>query len=362
MKLCDAMDWELEFGHVADLRIESVLNCIQCASSSQGSSVEEVGRYWSHFSKCHGEYLASMHPGLLGPVLSRTHSETWGSMGSNSVVPQGYDRWGMGVELEERIKGELTLWTLATSLYLNAYVHTLQSILPSCTTPHPIGPLLDTLSSAMAVTALRIRYTSSSVSSTTPHAVETPLVTMLTHAIDGVSHIASNLSIDQMLPGGTLRDSGGGVVSLEESIHRQLQQQGAQELVHQMTRNTCLCSVLANLPDSLLGSPGGARGRLSIDPRCLQWTNTELRTVGTGVGLVQGVLGQVLESCGRYGEQGLHREEMDVKGSVLTVCERWTHYVPLPLNFVEQIVPVTLHFLSNSPYLFNTVKELSPLY
>ena len=359
MKTADAMDWETEFPHVPQVNISSVLEHAGVTKSIDESNpqvVQQSSRYWSHFTKCNCEYLASFHGPFLGQVLWKYHQETWGSIPPGQL-PKGYDAWGIGIGLEERIKGEMTLLSLATMAYMNAYVHTLESILSSNSKgqTHVLGPLLDTLSSAMAVTALRLRYTSASVSSQGPnaHAVETPLVTLITQAMDLVSQIASSLTMEQLFSLGAAQ-----LQQFDPNVRKQILDGNG--TIHLITRNTCFCSALASIPDSLLGSPGGARGRLSIDPRCLQHTNTELRTFHTGIDLVRNCLGHVLDSCERYGD-GLQAEEMDVKGHVLKTCERWTLYVPLPLNFVQQIVPITLQFLSNSPYLYNQASELSQL-
>jgi hypothetical protein len=368
MKTADAIDWEIEFPSAPDVNISSVLQhagITRDVDTSNPQVVQHICRYWSHFTKCNCEYLASFHTPFLGQVLLKYYQETWGTVTSTpgQQLPKGYDTWGIGIGLEERIKGEMTLLTLATMAYMNAYAHTLESIIFKSNAHSPpdqqkthVGPLLDTLSSAMAVTALRLRYTSSSVLSQghgVVHAVETPLVTLITQAMDLVSQTAATLSMEQIFPLGAAE-----LQQCDPTVQQQLL--NGNGTIHQITRNTCFCSALASIPDSLLGSPGGARGRLSIDPRCLQHTNTELRTVSTGIDLVRNVMGHVLDNCESYGD-GLQKEEMDVKVNVLKACERWTHYVPLPLNFVEQIVPITLHFLSNSPYLFNQAGELSQL-
>jgi hypothetical protein len=50
--------------------------------------------------------LASFHGPFLGQVLLKYHQETWGAVTAGQL-PKGYDTWGIGIGLEERIKGEM---------------------------------------------------------------------------------------------------------------------------------------------------------------------------------------------------------------------------------------------------------------
>ena len=161
---------------------------------------------------------------------------------------------------EDQIKGQLSLITLGF------ITHRLSS-LPF--TQHT-QPLLTTLGASLASLALRLRYTPRSMSQNQA-ASAVPIVQMILQSL----HHGTNPS------------------------------------------EVCLCFCLGAIPDTLLGSPGGARGRLSIDPRCLTASHDELRTPGTGIHLVWEVLKGTTDPA------------------LLWTCERWAKFLPLPLEFLE---------------------------
>jgi len=283
------------------------------------------------------------------------------------------------VELEERIKGELTLLILASAAYFAVYSHTVQVQLhktnnggstigtAATTATHPtattaqqqypvddIGPFLQNLFSAMALIAMRLRYTPSSVSSSgtnnTP-VLSTPIVALLIKTLEHVGTIASSLPIHQIIPLPPLST---------DPYHQQQQQQQQQQhhllnqippaekrRIHTLALNQCICDALASIPDSLLGSSGGARGRLSIDPRCLQAASMELRTVETGVRLLKDAMFCALARGGGGGggstDDTTAVDQSSLQHRILIACERWAKFVPLPVDFVEETIPLVVH-------------------
>jgi hypothetical protein len=195
------------------------------------------------------------------------------------------------IEDEERIKGELTLLTLAAVAYLTA-----------CESHqgNHTQPILSTLGSTMAAVALRLRFTPSSIEQHGgPVPTSQPLVTLVTHALVLVWNTANSLSMSNH-------------TALGASLH----------------------ACLASIPDTLLGSPGGARGSFSIDPRCLQAATQELRT--TGLTLLWETLQQH--------EQGRVDDRSDLL--TLTTCERWAKFLPIPLEFLQNTIPLVNKYLS----------------
>ena len=168
------------------------------------------------------------------------------------------------IQDEERIKCELSLITLA----FLAFHHSLQ-------VDEHTQPLLTTLGAAMAAIALRLRYTPQSMAQGVP-ASSTPMVHMILHALQTVAPPHHDISL-------------------------------------------CACACLGAIPDTILASPGGARSKISIDPRCLVAAHEELRNPATGVyPLWQALAGTTNTTA------------------LLWTCERWAKYLPLPWEgFVE---------------------------
>lgn len=63
-----------------------------------------------------------------------------------------------------------------------------------------------------------------------------------------------------------------------------------------------------------MGSPGGAREKISIDPKCVQAAHVEIMTVSTGIGLVQNVIVHMLERIRSMDEQQQQQQEKMVQG------------------------------------------------
>jgi hypothetical protein len=186
------------------------------------------------------------------------------------------------VEDEERTKAELTLLTLGAIAFL---------IASDPQANDQMMPLLSTIGHSMAVVALRIRYTPSSVDA--PQGPSSPpIVTLIEQALSAAWNTAPSVSLPQN---------------------------------HEVMCVT-LNIAFGAIPDALLGSPGGARGRLSMDPRCIQAATHELIT-----GL-------------RTLWESLKRHEVIHSHWTLRTMERWAKFVPLDHDLVTATVPLVREY------------------
>jgi hypothetical protein len=240
-------------------------------------------------SQALGLYLTNDHLLHLLPAYNQ-----W-LQGTNSFVAAVLQSYQFPVqptiEDEERIKGELTLLTLAAVAYLTA-----------CESQHDnhTQPILSTLGSTMAAIALRLRFTPVSIEQHGgPVPNSQPLVTLVTHALVLVWNTANSMNMANH-------------AALGVSLH----------------------ACLASIPDTLLGSPGGARGRFSIDPRCLQAATQELRTTG---------LTHLWETLQQH-EQGRTDDRSDLLA--LLTCERWAKFLPIPDDFLQNTIPLVNKYIS----------------
>lgn len=213
-----------------------------------------------------------------------------GSVVAQYAVPQPAE--------EERVKGELSLLTLTAIVYVTA--------VQGYTNPQQeaVGPLLNTLGAAVGALALRLRFPATSTKNNPQQqqqqqqSTSPPLVTLVTQSLSLVFQTA-----------------------------------GA--ALHQEASSDVLRACLSALPDICLGGSGGARGRMSIDPKSLNEAGRELRTTG----LVQ--LWDLLQQ---------HVSDMQqapqVHANVLTVCERWARFLPLPLEFLQHTIPLASQYIT----------------
>ena len=335
MKTSEAIDYEMEF-HDSPLNVNVLAQMIL-----YGNVDIDPMQYWMEFLKFHGEQLSSFHTNLLGKVLNK-YFQNWNHSRQNMSAS----------DLEERIKGEMMLLILATVAYLNVYAHSCAvatTLDENKVGNGQIGPLLNSLSSSMAVVALRLRYTSASVGSQSNinFASETPIVASIVHAFQTVSEFASSQRHNELLP------SAGIISDLNESTSHLLCEQN--KFLHQKTLNQCLCVALASIPDSLLGSPGGARGRLSIDPKCVMAANSEFRNDATGVGLLKEIIVRLIDSARSLASERNtdHAMISYVHQQILITGERWARFVPLPLDFVQYTLSSTMINMSNGSTSLN---------
>jgi hypothetical protein len=204
-------------------------------------------------------------------------------------------RFGDEVD-EDQLKGEISMLTLAAITYLTAC---------SGQSDQNIEPLIYTLGSSLAAIALRLRFTPRSImTETKATTASAPLVTMVVHSL---STVAAADSTDNS--------------------------------VTQTAVYSCLCSCLSAIPDTLLTTAGGALGRFSIDPHCVQAAHEELRQPSTGVHLLWEALCRAVPS---------DNPPMSLRAKLLITCQKWAKWLPLPHDFVEHTVPLACQHLSSS--------------
>ena len=327
MKTSEAIDLEIEHFDSARMNVNVLTELLQTNPDSQQNTFQ----YWIEFVKFHGEQLSSFHINLLGKVFQNYFKHSMNVDASNnsmmSMLPS---------DVEEKVKGEIALLILATVSYLNVYEHTIRTAISGQEDGSHITPLLDTLSSAMAVVALRLRYTSASVASDCA-ASETPIVTIVATAFQSVAEVASSQSFRELLPG----------VLNDETVNQTVQQQN--QNLHKRALSRCLCVALASIPDSMLGGPGGARGRLSVDPKCITAANSELRAEGTGIGLLKEAIAYLIQTTGSsdnsQGTEFMQRQ-------ILRSSEKWSKFVPLNLDFVQYTLSNTMSGVGNGATAF----------
>lgn len=189
---------------------------------------------------------------------------------------------------EEQLKGELTILTLAAVTYLIAS-HATQD-------GHHVHPVVCTLGNSLATTALRLRYTPQSVSIQSINdnkatSFSVPIVTMILHSLMAAVNVFDP------------------------------NKENASALFQ------CQCLCVGVIPEALLSSGGGAMGRISIDPRCIQAVHEELRQPSTGVYLWF----EALRDC--------NLNDI-VRSNLLDTCQSWAKSLPLPQDFIDHTVPL----------------------
>lgn len=299
MKTNEAIDFEMENFDSPHMNVNTLVNFIL-----SNCSKEESSQYWTEFMKFHGEQCSSFHVNLLGKALQDYfHNTVKNSSFMN--MPSS--------DIEDRIKGEMTLLILGCGMYFNVYCHFVNTFINGNDGDSLLQPMLETLSSAITIIALRLRYTSASVHNNTP-ASESPIVTMIMQTFQSIAEIASNQTHLDILQN----------VIDDDVINQKLINEN-QNLCRR-TLSRCVCVSLASIPDSILGSPGGARGRLSLDPKCIMAANTELRNEQTGLNLLKEAFSFLLDGAIDRGY---------IQMQILIASEKWARFVPLPLDFAE---------------------------
>jgi len=224
---------------------------------------------------------------------------------------------------EERVKAEVALLTLAAILYataLDSYAahHNNQHN----TSSEQAGPLLNTLGSAIAALALRIRFPSA-ISSNSNNITTEPQSSTQSSSLSVVTMVTQALTL----------------------VFRTASSSSSLTPIHVQVCSDCYRACLAAVPDICVGSSGGARGRVSIDPMCLREVAVELRTTGLEH------LWEALQNHFRDVQQQpqLHQEHQDkVHENILYICERWARFLPLPLEFLQHTVPLACQHIRSS--------------
>jgi hypothetical protein len=278
-KISDAIDWEIE---THDTITQLTVNPRQLA---------ETYKHWIINSTNHNNnniHIAAVVARYVYPPSSAT-------------MTLGND------DEEERVKGELSLLTIASLLYWQLlHVSIQQSDAQPC-------PLATALGGVMAMTALRLRYTATTFAAQQHNECHG-------HPPYIVQRVAQSL----------------------QTVWNHAQQ-------HQHTEPSRLAfaaamhACLGSIPDTLMGSPGGARGRLSMDPRCMQAARLELGTMGVAQ-LLEILQDQYAQNNNNNANNS---EQYDLW--TLSTCLQWAKLLPLPVDFVQPTCQlVNKYFLTES--------------
>ena len=277
-KLAEAMDWEVE----RNTDISSVQECWQFVVDP------------TQLAMNYKDWVRSQNA-LEGAILDTVNVQ-------DSTTTRQIDRSsGVGFsEEEDRYKGELSLLTLSSILCIVLLDHTTANN-NNHTPDSSIPPLATTLGGVIAMVVLRLRYptNNSGTNDDGNKAQQQPsLVLMVAHSLQTI----------------------GAALSAHGSH---------QQSLIQRTMEMALDACLGAMPDTILGSPGGARGRLSIDPKCIQAATAELRT--QGLNDVWNLLSQ---------RQNQNKDELGSSMGILSICVQWAKYLPMPLEFVRNTCPL----------------------
>jgi hypothetical protein len=195
------------------------------------------------------------------------------------------------VDIEERIKGEISMLVLANALNDISTATQLRRRQTADSFGDVLeGPLLSTLSSALTTIAARMRYTPSFLPDPAPNTQ--PIVNMIL-----------------------------GSISMVQSRRQYAPQCSSGDLYY-----VCLMAI----PDAVLqpaGGGGGAYGRFSLEQRCFAALTKELKTQGM-VHVWQCL--QEIESTVGIGTSPVQ---------LFQLFEAWANHVPLPIQVVERSIP-----------------------
>ena len=171
----------------------------------------------------------------------------------------------LSLEEEERYKGQMTVFLLATVLCLaSASGRDGNEVMAGS------SPLLSTLGSALSIAALRLRYPP-------PATGSRPKSGSFPHTATNGNASSAALADPNMPP---LVDMVAQSVTVSADEAESLL--GSKRHVS----HRAICAAIASLPDSILGVPGGARSRISVDPRSIRAASAELRSGEEGFGLM----------------------------------------------------------------------------
>ena len=360
-------------------------NCLH--QQMQQQQQQQKPQYWLEFIKYHGEKISNYHP-LLGHVLSAYYESNVSKILQQQTTHQSSQSNNYNVssddttttEEEARIKGEMTMLVYATLSYLSVYHDLLRSQQEKHhqqQQQHNIGgtqaaavghQIAYNLSSAMAIVALRMRYSPSMIrqSSSSPSLNDTtattttttlPIVTAVLRAYESVSFIikSSSTSFPELLKFHDL-----------SSITTTSNNNTNTNTIHERVMDQCILLALSSIPESILNKEDKTRrGYLSIDPICLKYAKTELYCPITGLNLVLEMFGTIAnrysgdDAGSSSGSSGVKEEsesiammEKHLHGMMLVTCRRWAATVPLPIDFVNRTVPLSLRYItpiSSSP-------------
>jgi hypothetical protein len=243
---------------------------------------------------------------------------------------------------EDQVKGEMSLVTLAAVAFLAARSASARERQHDRGSPRQIGtapcpspaPLLSALGSSMALIALRLTripataassLSSSAVAGTAGHGYGNgnrppSMVERMIGAFGAVWNAA------------TVAAAGAGAVPLPDGSAFGADSDGA-IVARAFSRSVHAC--LSSLPDAILGSPGGARTRISVDPRSMQAASSELRAAGWRQ--MWDALQQLNQQQQQQQQQQQRMGETESDALTLSTVHSWSKYLPFPAELVPQV-------------------------
>lgn len=185
------------------------------------------------------------------------------------------------------------------------------------------------LGGAISLVAIRMKYTTSAVRQDLP-----PLISIITRAL----HTTSSNALFQKLP---------------SHVNR-----------HQLTIVSSVGTCLAELPDVLLGSVGGTRGKLSLHPNCIHAAAAEIRQPSTGIDLVMQLVAEIFlllqsihsarstsNSCIITNSASIPTYFLYSHAILLDLLHKWACFIPLTIPFVETaVLPLVVPYLIHEDY------------
>ena len=238
---------------------------------------------------------------------------------------------------EEQIKAELSLTTCAILIYVMAYQQVKDDVARchGTTSTHndtihrnAVTPLLSMTISTLVTIVFRWWYTTTATTTTTT----TSIVSMIQD---------------------TYRQVQARLIQYQQS-NRHDDDDSSNTMFSRISTETSnawsvalLCTIAA-IPDAILASPGGARGRLSIDPRAIQMGSAALRQLDT-----KDFATILLNEYNTYHHHHHHSSTnaQFIDRYIMYACERWVTYLPLDHTILSVI----------EPYLQSTNRHTLPL-
>lgn len=294
---------------------------------------------------CYGSSMIGLNGGKLLSLVLERHATTLLAYTSSPNEDQR----------EEQIKGTLMMLTFAVAIYVSAFYeyeeecHLLkQRQEQEQELQHPAkvpwaNSVLSDLSSALSVTALRLRYRPLEDKCGTPQPESTcpPLIEMLVDAMNVVKDSAN-------------------------TIHQQQSHQPSIYQAHRYASKRSIAAVLTHLPETLLlpvGQDNIGYRVPSVDRACLRAASMELRTVGSSinkhVGTGMDKAWQILVESERH--HGSFSDDSAVR--LLECCGSWSRFVAVPLDIIGTSVgTIVMRYLLSAQQQQQKAREASYRY
>lgn len=374
MDLLDAVDMELEF-------METISSSSHLPSSSL-NNIDLIQKFYhqpyyapyislfhwcSSFYPVLGQILFPNGVAQVLPLPKDTQEEPISSPTAQSTkikTQQEQQQW----------KAELSLLALSASAAVSSYHSLPAALFPNDTiatnNPHfsyansisPNGITITTaafapqrqqqhsisiaIGGAISLVAIRMKYTTSAVRQDLP-----PLISIITRAL----HKASSFTLFQMLPSYMNEEykETDCYKHNKEHVNRQ-----------QLTIVSSVGTSLAELPDVLLGSVGGTRGKLSLHPNCIHAAAAEIRQPSTGIDLVMQLVAEIFlllqsinststtsNSCIITNSASIPTYFLYSHAILLDLLHKWACFIPLTIPFVETaVLPLVVPYLVYEDY------------